>query len=370
MPGTQDWKRLASETVRTLDPEDVHDVIRVDWRQAERSLLGGRADDIGAEKDPIKRFLRGANAVLFGLLRLMAPARRVLLVAALLFTVLGTFELEDRFSVNLSGQLVAVAILFVLLILELVDKVQFKDELLLARSVQSDLIPQVPPEVPGLEIAAFNRSANTVGGDLYDFLRLPDGSLFVVFGDASGHGMAAGLVMAVAHTAVRTQIETDSSPEAVAVAINRILCKTGACRTAGARQFFAGVILTLAQDGRYRMLFAGHPPVLQLSPEGTIARRLGRGAYPFGVKENATFGVEEGVLAPGEALVFHSDGLPEARDSFGHEYGDARVEAILTRAAHPSAAGIVGELTTSLFSFLGRRALEDDVSIAVIRRKP
>ena len=103
-------------------------------------------------------------------------------------------------------------IMVVLLAMELIDKIKFRDELELARDLQADLIPKSPPQTNEYEIAAFNRIANTVGGDIYDFVPLPDGRLAVLFGDASGHGMAAGLVMAVAHAAWRTQLDVDPSP--------------------------------------------------------------------------------------------------------------------------------------------------------------
>src|SRR6266536_31655 len=104
----------------------------------------------------------------------------------------------------------------------------------LARDLQAHLLPASPPQTEEYAIAAFNRIANTVGGDIYDFVPLPDGRLAVLFGDASGHGMAAGLVMAVAHAAFRTQLDIDPCPAAIVNALNRILCRTG-----GPRSFFA-----------------------------------------------------------------------------------------------------------------------------------
>ena len=94
-----------------------------------------------------------------------------------------------------------------------------------------------------------------VGGDIYDFVPLPDGRLAVLFGDASGHGMAAGLVMAVAHAAFRTQLDVDPSPAAMFATLNRILCRTGSPRA-----FFGCVYLMFSPDGTFTAAIAGHPP--------------------------------------------------------------------------------------------------------------
>ena len=151
-------------------------------------------------------------------------------------------------------------IMVVLLAMELIDKIKFRDELELARDLQADLIPKSPPQTNEYEIAAFNRIANTVGGDIYDFVPLPDGRLAVLFGDASGHGMAAGLVMAVAHAAWRTQLDVDPSPGAIISSLNRILCRTG-----GPRSFFSCCYFLLERDGTFIATVAGHPQIVKIA---------------------------------------------------------------------------------------------------------
>src|SRR5262249_58216317 len=125
------------------------------------------------------------------------------------------------------------------------------------------LIPKVMRRLDEYEIAAFNRIANPVGGDIYDFVPLADGRLAVLFGDASGHGMAAGLVMAVAHAAFRTQLDVDPSPASIIGSLNRILCRTG-----GSRSFFACCYVLLSRDGSFSATVAGHPPILKIDTKG------------------------------------------------------------------------------------------------------
>ena len=372
MPTRQDWKTLAKETYHALDQREVSDLYSVEWRKAVRVFLSEYREEIEGEKVRWKRGLRRANALLFGITRKLAPGRRLLLAFAILFTLLGVVSFG---SVAVGGKqdffyiVLAVLLLFVLVALELVDKLHFRDELLLARDLQADLVPQTLPETPAFELAGFNRVANTVGGDLYDFVPLPDGRLAVLFGDASGHGMSAGLIMAVTQAGFRTQISVDPSPPAVAAAINALLCRTGACRTSGPRNFFAGVVMLLASDGSWSAVVAGHPPVVKLGPDGRVVETIGVGAYPLGVRATAHWPLLSGGLAPGGTLLFHSDGVVEVRNAAGEEFGDARLAAILSRRAGVSAKELVGSIAATLLEFLGRNPPDDDVSIAAIRRR-
>ncbi|MEO6326713.1 MAG: SpoIIE family protein phosphatase [Thermoanaerobaculia bacterium] len=374
MPSRSDWAELAKQTFHAVDREDVADLYQVEWRQAADALIAEHLDAIQAERKAWKRWIRKANAVLYGLSRRLSPTRRILLAAALALGMLGGIEFRSESEgrtklVHIDMHFISVGILTLLLCMELVDKVQFKDELLLARDLQADLLPKVLPDVEGYEIGAHNRIANTVGGDLYDFEVLEDGRLVVLFGDASGHGMTAGLVMAVSHAAFLTQIDIDPSPGAILTTLNRILCRTGACRTAGPRQFFAGIALTLERDGRFSAMVAGHPPILKLDAQGRVVERFGRGSYPVGVKAGVTWPLLTGTLAPGETLLFHSDGLPDCPNIHGEEFGDERILRVIERRVGASASELVGALSSSLSEFLGRRPPEDDVSIAAIRRR-
>jgi sigma-B regulation protein RsbU (phosphoserine phosphatase) len=247
--------------------------------------------------------------------------------------------------------------------MELVDKINYRDELELARDLQASLIPKELPRTEAYVLGARNEIANTVGGDIYDFVPLGDRRLAVLFGDASGHGMAAGLVMAVAHAAFRTQLEVDPSPPAMLATLNRILCRTG-----GPRAFFSCVYLLVSEDGAYSGSVAGHPLPLLLDRDGSIRGRLGKGAYPLGIRLNLAWTVETGRVEPGSALFLHSDGLSEGRNAAGEEFGDARIEACLRQFAPYDPQAEADALFASFHAFRGRGVPEDDVSVAVIRR--
>lgn len=372
MPTRSDWKKLAAETVRGVGVREVRSLYALEWRKAVRIFLAEHRDEIEAEPKKIRRSLRRANALLYGLILRLTPARRVLFAAAFTLTLLGIVLPSDVEATRAEGfffMVLSVVVLFVLVALELVDKLHFRDELLMARDLQADLVPAVLPETAHWELAGFNRVANTVGGDLYDFVPLPDGRLAILFGDASGHGMAAGLLMVVTQSAFRTQIESDPSPAGVAAALNRVLCRSASRRTSGPRAFFAGVVMLLSPEGAWSAVVAGHPQGLRLAPDGRVAERVGTGAYPFGVREKAEWPLFEGTLGPGETFLFCSDGLAEARNAAGEEFGDTRVELVAARTAPGGPSLLVASLSDELRRFLGAADPEDDVSIAAIRRR-
>jgi hypothetical protein len=380
MPSGHDWGDLLRSTFHSVGREDIAGLYSREWRRAKDKLTVEDAEAIAASRGNLRRFFRTTNSVLFGLSKRLAPARRALflVVLAMFLLSLGGSHFErtresehdgvrttTRYTVDLDSTFLSIAsvLLVFLLGMELVDKINYRDELELARDLQASLIPKVLPETGGVEIGAYNRIANTVGGDTYDFVPLPDGGLAVLFGDASGHGMAAGLVMAVAHAAFRTQLDVDASPPAVFSTLNRILCRTGTSRA-----FFGCVYLRIAADGAFVGSVAGHPLPILAGREGTLKRRIGAGAYPLGIKPDVTWPVESGTLERGDLLLIYSDGLSEARNARGEEFGETRIEEAAARAGTATASEIAGRLAGQLEAFCGREEPDDDVSIAVIKR--
>lgn len=380
MPRGKDWLELVRSTFHSVGKEEMSGLYRREWRNAREKLTAEYREQIDKEPRKIKRFFKSANAVLFGLSQRLAPARRVLFGAVLLFIILSlqgpmvTRHMERtsqgvrrdstyRISFDNAYLFASITLLTLLLAMELVDKINYRDELELARELQASLIPKALPDVPGFQLGAYNRIANLVGGDIYDFVILPDKRLAVLFGDASGHGMAAGLVMAVAHAAFRTQLETDPAPEAMFGTLNRILCRTG-----GPRSFFGCAYFVFSPDGSFTGSVAGHPPLLRVGSDGGITERIGKGAYPLGVKTPLSWETVSGRVETGQTLLFHSDGFSEARDASGSEFGDARIESSIRRVASRAAPDLVAALAKDVTDFCGREAPEDDVSIAAIRR--
>jgi sigma-B regulation protein RsbU (phosphoserine phosphatase) len=364
----RDWLDLGKSTVSSITSNDVANLYALEWPETKKILIAEHSAAIEGDRRRIRRWLRTVSAIFYGLAKRLAPHRRLLFVFSFLaffFCLASLFEqMEDAPLWTFVETSATFLLMTLLLAMELIDKVKFRDELQLARDLQASLIPAHMPASERWELAAFNRIANTVGGDIYDFVPLPDGRMAVLFGDASGHGMAAGLVMAVAHASFRTQLDVDPSPPSIMASLNRILCRTG-----GSRSFFSCCYVLLSPDGSFLATVAGHPPILKIDASGSIVERIGRGAYPLGVKAGLTWEIVAGHLGNGERLLLHSDGLTEARNATDREFGDAYVEVIAGWNPGGSAVSLVESLVGEWQMFMGSLPPDDDVSIAVIRRR-
>jgi hypothetical protein len=362
----RDWLDLGKDTVSSLSSSDVAGLYASEWPQTKKMLIAEHRSDIEDDPRQVRRWLKTTSAIFYGLTKRLAPHRRVLFLVSF-----GGFFYTLLVLMNSTGgdlwMFVQIGVMFMLMTLllamELIDKLKYRDELQLARDLQASLIPKEMPQFPSYEVAAFNRIANTVGGDIYDFVQLEDGRVAILFGDASGHGMAAGLVMAVAHASFRTQLDIDPSTDAIFGSLNRILCRTG-----GSRSFFSCCYVLLSPDGSYRIAVAGHPQILKVNARGAVVERIGRGAYPLGIKKGLRWNEEHGVLAPGERLLLHSDGLTESRNADDREFDDAYVDTVASWHPGSTAATLVDALVGEWQQFMRSVAPEDDVSIAVVRR--
>ena len=363
----RDWLDLGRSTISSLNSDDVANLYSLEWPETKKMLMAEHRQAIEQDRKAWRRGLRPVSAIFYGLAKKLAPHRRLLFAAAFIAFFLCLANVMARSGDRKVWIFIEIAATFLVMVLllamELIDKVKFRDELQLARDLQASLIPHQMPRLPEWEIAAFNRIANTVGGDIYDFVPLAGGRLAVLFGDASGHGMAAGLVMAVAHASFRTQLDVDPSPAGITASLNRILCRTG-----GSRSFFSCCYFLFSPDGTFEATIAGHPPVLKIDAAGKVVERIGRGAYPLGVKAVLTWEIVQGTLAPGERLLLHSDGLTEARNATDHEFGDAYVEVIASWHPDATAQAMLETLLGEWRGFMGRAVPDDDVSVAVIRR--
>jgi len=359
---------LGRSTLSSITTNDVTGLYATEWPETKKMLIADHRVAIEQDKRSVRRWLRTGSAVFYGLAQRLAPHRRMLFVLSQVAFFLCLFSIFTQMNEPPLWTFIEVTATFlmmtVLLAMELIDKIKIRDELVLARDLQSSLIPHTLPPSPDYELAAFHHIANTVGGDIYDFVPLEDGRMAVLFGDASGHGMSAGLVMAVAHAAFRTQLEVDPAPSAISSSLNRILCRTG-----GPRAFFAFCYVLFSPDGNFVATVAGHPQMLKLDRSGRVADRIGRGAYPLGVKAAMWWEEVSGHLAPGQSLLLHSDGLTEARNTEENDFGDERIEAVAALQVDAPPQRLVENLVAEWQIFMQGRPTEDDVTLAAIRRR-
>jgi hypothetical protein len=368
-------KNVARDRIRAFYEEFTAGVTKGELRrlfdrdaaQAYRVLT--REQDLSREPSGrLKRFFFRAKVVFLGLSYKLTPARRVLFAVSIIAAFFGLIRFNaviktQDIQVNLSPLwfLVSVAGLVFLLALELVDRVLVRDEIEVARQLQRDLLPSQAPDLPGYRIAHSYRTANEIGGDYYDFLPLPDGRLVLVIGDASGHGMAAGLLMAIANAALKLAIEVDPSPERVAGLLNRVLFRTGDRRAF--MSLFYG-LLTPA-TGHLDYVCAGHPFPLLRRASGEV-EELGRGGLPLGIRDAVELTRAEVTLGPSDLLLLYSDGLPESVNAAGEAFGFESLRQLLRVEAEPRA--IHDRFLRALDTHLAGEPLTDDVSIVVVSR--
>jgi phosphoserine phosphatase RsbU/P len=360
-------KRFAKEFTAGLTTAEMRRTVGRDARQAYRVIT--REQDLSAEPSGwLRRSFFRAKVLFLGLSYKLTPARRVLFAAAVLAAIFGLVKFNavidtTRIHIDFSSLwlLVSVVLLVFLLALELVDRVLVRDELEVARQLQRDLLPGRAPEIPGYALAHSYRTANEVGGDYYDFLPLADGRVALVVGDASGHGMAAGLLMAIANAALKLAVEVDPAPERVATLLNRVLFRTGD------RKAFMSLFYGLLEpaSGRLAWVCVGHPFPLLRKAGGEVVE-LGTGSVPLGIRPAVEVTPAEVTIAPGDLLVLYSDGLPEAMNASAGAFGYDALRGLLKVPG--GARAIHDRLRRALDTHVGGEPLTDDVTVVVVER--
>ncbi len=320
----------------------------------------------------IKRLLYRLKVIFLGLSYKLTPARRALFVICLLLAFLGLLRpplfdfTSDQAHIHLDFSpllfLASIGGLVWLLVMELVDRVRVRDELEVARQLQRDLLPSEAPEIAGYQFAHSYRTANEVGGDYYDFQQLPDGRLALLMADASGHGIAAGLLMAIANATLKTALELDPEPEAVASLLNSTLFRTGD-RRAFMTLFYG---LLDPESGRLDYICAGHPFPLLRRAGGQIVE-LGEGTLPLGLRHEVKLPRGSITVEQGDVLVLFTDGLPEAIDEpDGQAFGFDRIKNHLASIAGPTA--LHDRILLAFDEHVSRQPLTDDLTLVVMAR--
>ncbi|TMK78443.1 MAG: GAF domain-containing protein [Actinobacteria bacterium] len=231
-----------------------------------------------------------------------------------------------------------------------------------ADTMQRSLLPRGLPEIDGLEVGAVYESSARVevGGDVYDFLPLPDGRLAVVLGDVSGHGIAASADMALAKFTFRSLVRQYPDPGELLAQVNEV-----ALGELSSGSFVTMLCVTVdPASGEVRAASAGHPASRLLAPDGSVSALAPRG-LALGVEEGQRYEELQATLAPGSALCLYTDGLVEARRD-GDLYGDERLDASLSSGRELSASELAEHVVAECRAFAGEP--EDDYAVVVIRR--
>jgi serine phosphatase RsbU (regulator of sigma subunit) len=245
---------------------------------------------------------------------------------------------------------------------ERADKEALERELEVARQLQLRLLPSPDFRFPGVEIATDFRPATLIGGDFYHFVAEGNGRLVVVIADVSGHGLPAGIVMASAEASLAALAATGTDTKAILETLDEEIRKITDSRT----------FVTLAHtrlvlpERRVEFTNAGHLYPYRVTLDGTVAA-IENPARPLGLGLPVTFRTVSAPLAPCDLWVFLSDGIVEATNASGDEFGFERLETLLAAGAGGTAEALKVRILDQWRAFTGRDEPEDDRTLIVVR---
>ena len=304
----------------------------------------------------------------------LSPARRVLLLAALVMLVIPHtgFQLGGEgnkvYSVEFDLHFWGALLLLLLLILEIGDRVVMKRDLQIAREIQTWLLPGAPPRIPGLAIAYATRPANTVAGDYYDVFPRPgktneDNRVVLAVADVAGKSIPAAMLMATFQASLKTLSTAQVALPELAANMNRYACTN----SQGGLRFTTAFLAEYDPARRHLdYINAGHNNPILRRASGQI-ERLDVGGLPFGIQPDVTYQAGTATLAPGDWLIVFTDGLVEAQNARQEEYGEARLMTALEYGKSFEPSEMLKRLMTELDLFVGTTPQHDDVTCMLLK---
>ncbi len=246
---------------------------------------------------------------------------------------------------------------------EQMERERLEREQQVASEIQQRFLPASAPVVAGYELQGISFPCYEIGGDYYDFIQREDGRLIVALGDVSGKGTAAALLMSCVHAAVHAQADIHNSLAKTIGAVNRYLVES-----IPANRFVTLFYAELEpKTGALAFLNAGHNPPLIIHAGGTM-EQLAPGGLPLGIMSNADFREGRTQLHYGDVLVIYSDGVSEACNPSGEEFGPTRLYEVVARNLDASAGGIRDRIESALTKFCQGTPAADDITLVICKR--
>lgn len=245
---------------------------------------------------------------------------------------------------------------------EMLDRQRLEREFQLAREIQQTFLPDKMPKMPGWQMAVHWETARQVGGDFYDYFRLPDGRIAVVIADVSDKGLAASLYMTVTRTLLRAAALEANSPSKTLEKVNDLLL-TNSQNGLFVTTFYG--ILSL-ETGVLEYTIAGHNPPLVIKYDTKEVIELDRGGIALGALPDISLIDQKVILKPGDCLVLYTDGVTEAFNLEDQMYGEDRLKSVLVNSCGKSARYILEIIEENLEEFRGDAPLSDDTTILAI----
>jgi sigma-B regulation protein RsbU (phosphoserine phosphatase) len=351
------------------------------WSQFEtdaRSSYRLYSRDVAA-KTPDGLTHRGRNLhvvkeFFWAVLEKLSPARRVLLLVALIMLVFPSsgFNYQDadhqvhvvEFELHFWGGL----LMFLLLMLEIADRVVMKRDLQIAREIQTWLLPGAPPQIPGISVAYTTRPANTVAGDYYDVFPRPgktseENRVVFAVADVAGKSIPAAMLMATFQASLKTLSTAQVPLEELVANMNKYACSN----SQGGLRFTTAFLAEYDAGQRiFHYINAGHNNPILRRATGLI-ERLDVGGLPLGIQPEAKYESASIALQPGDWLIIFTDGLVEAENARQDEYGEARLLSMIGAAAATTPGEMLKRMLSDLDVFVGSTPQHDDVTCLLIK---
>lgn len=378
-------QRFFDEYTRGFDRTEFQRLFTRDTADAYRYFSRGIDPAVLAGYPWYKRWPTHARLFLKAFAMRLSPGRRVLYGFAVVAVIFGLVNLFDGFGAvqvllfpfditfwlpqwveGTMWMLLAFIAIHLLVLMEVADRLSLKSDLEIARDIQIAMLPRGEHAVADARVFGTTRPANTVGGDFYDILPREDGRLMVAIGDVAGKGSPAALLMALLLAMLRTLVDEGLDAKRLIARLNIQICR----HSPGSRfiTFFYG--LYDPATGTLEYVNAGHLPPMVRRHSGAIDR-LERGGMALGMFEHATFDVGTTTIAPGDALIFYTDGITEAENQAERPFDDSGLEAILAQHRNEQdPERLARAVIDAVEAHAGDVRLGDDLTVAVLTRTP
>ncbi len=286
--------------------------------------------------------------------------------------VIGVFDLEsdelnaysddDLQVLMLLASQVAIIIEKVMLHEQLIEKKRLQGQLEVARQVQLELLPANDPELAGYDISAYNFPTEEVSGDYYDWVRIFDDQIGLVIADVSGKGVPAALLMAFLRASLRAATHIGYSPHISMAKVNYLLWES-----IERNQFitaFYGILDVTNKTLTYTN--AGHNPPILLKQNGEL-HFIDRGSIPLGMFKDTRYHEYYLTTEPGDVLMLYTDGVTEAQNLAGEEFGRERLALAVKANRKLGARELIAAVHTEVLEWTEGHGATDDVTFFVIK---
>jgi serine phosphatase RsbU (regulator of sigma subunit) len=369
---------------RDLKADDLQRLITRDTREAYKFFTRGVDPDALKGLPWYRRAWVHARTLFLAFTMKLSPARRIVFAAALALALIGLINLlrgvgvievailPFGIGVGIPGPvfargtwslLFAFALMNLLVLLEVADRLSLKNDLEIARDIQQAMLPSGVYTAPGVETVGMSRPANTVGGDFFDILPLDDGRLIITLGDVAGKGSPAALLMALLLAMLRTLVDEKLEAADLVTRLN-----VQVCRHAPGTRFitlFYGVYQPLTGELTY--VSAGHTPPLVLRGDGRC-ERLTDGGIALGMFDHSTYSTGRVAIQPDELIAVYSDGITEAENPRGIPFDEAGLETALKNNHRQALSAVGTAVVRAVEHYTVDTRLQDDLTILLLRR--